>query len=122
MSYDSPFAEKGPSPGDTSTHFENSKMKTDHVEPGATGGTFAGTGRNLSVATDNGRQYSTGGPRRMSEWDAMKIAKEGGVEIDEEIELLDQELAQNPIKHSIFSPVIDFKDPRHFTYGHHLIL
>lgn len=51
----------------------------------------------------------------MSEWDAMKIAKEGGVEIDEEIELLEEVLRQNPVQTSFFSPVINFKDPKHFT-------
>ena len=52
----------------------------------------------------------------MSEWDAMRIAKEGGVEIDEEIELLEIELRENPIHGSIFSPVINFKNPAHFTW------
>ncbi|KAL9128267.1 MAG: hypothetical protein Q9217_003029 [Psora testacea] len=47
--------------------------------------------------------------------DPFKIAKEGGIEIGEEIELL-EELAQNPVKHCIFSPVITFKEPKHFTY------
>jgi len=47
--------------------------------------------------------------------DAMKIAKEGGVEIDEEIELLEIELRKNPVQHSIFSAVVNFKDPKDFT-------
>lgn len=52
----------------------------------------------------------------MSEWDAMRIAKEGGVEIDEEIELLEIELRENPIHGSFFSPVINFKTPAQFTW------
>lgn len=109
-------SEKNHHPPDTLAKFEDGKLQVEHVEPNAKRGMSTGGGRNLSIATDGGRQYSTGGARRMSEWDAMKIAKEGGVEIDEEIELLDQELAENPIHHSIWSPVINFKDPRHFTW------
>ena len=111
---ESPSSEKNHHPVDTLAKYEDGKLKVEHVEQEKQGVPFGGQ-RNLSIATDNGRQYSTGGARRLSEWDAMKIAKEGGVEIDEEIELLDMELAQNPVHHSIFSPVINFKDPRHFT-------
>ena len=93
------------------------KLEVEHVSPGASAAHLAdATGRNYSMASNGGRHYSTGGPRRMSEWDALKIAKEGGVEIDEEIALLDEELRLNPIKHGFFSPVINFKDPRHFTW------
>ena len=92
------------------------KLEVEHVEPttGPRGNSVAQRG--MSTATDGGRQYSTGGARRMSEWDAMKIAKEGGVEIDEEIDLLEVELRQNPVKHGLFSPVINFKNPAHFTW------
>ena len=100
--------------------FEDGKLKFDHVEPkhAPRGQSIVGgdPARNISVATNGGRQYSTGGDRRMSQWDAMKVAKAGGVEIDEEIELLEEELRNNPVKPSFFSPVINFKDPRHFTY------
>ena len=100
--------------------YENGKLKLDHLEPvhATRGQSIAGpdSARNLSVATNGGRQYSTGGDRRMSQWDALKVAKAGGVEIDEEIELLEEELRNNPVKPSMFSPVINFKDPRHFTY------
>ena len=104
---------------DAVAKYENSRLKVDHVEPvhpprgqSVVGGDPA---RSFSVATNGGRQYSTGGERRMSQWDAIKIAKAGGVEIDEEIELLEEELRNNPVKPNIFSPVINFKDPRHFT-------
>lgn len=95
--------------------YVDGKLEVEHVEPESKRGNSTAA-RNLSVATDNGRQYSTGGPRRQSQWDAMKIAKEGGVEIDEEIELLEEELRNNPVSHSIFAPVINFNDPAHFTW------
>ena len=100
---------------DTMGHYVEGKLQIEHVEPQTHRGNSL-TGRQLSVATDNGRQYSTGGARRMSEWDAMRIAKEGGVEIDEEIELLEIELRENPVKTGFFSPVINFKNPAHFTW------
>ena len=108
---------------DNLAKYEHGKLDVDHVEPthAVRGQSFAQQGgdpvRNLSVATNDGRNYSTGGARRLSEWDAMKIAKAGGVEIDEEIELLEEELRNNPVKANRFSPVINFKDPRHFTYA-----
>lgn len=108
-------SEKGYSPHDTMERYVDGKLEIEHVEPDAKRGNSM-VPRNLSVATDNGRQYSTGGPRRQSQWDAMKIAKEGGVEIDEEIELLEEELRNNPVPHSFFSPVINFKNPAHFTW------
>ena len=98
---------------DSVAKYEDGKLKIDHVEPVHV--EKGGTDRNLSVATNGGRQYSTGGGRRMSQWDAITIAKAGGVEIDEEIELLEEELRNNPVKHSFFSPVINFKDPKYFT-------
>lgn len=100
---------------DTMGRYVDGKLQVEHVEPQAQRGNSL-TGRQLSIATDNGRQYSTGGARRMSEWDAMRIAKEGGVEIDEEIELLEIELRENPVKTGFFSPVINFKNPAHFTW------
>ena len=112
---ESPSSEKNQHPIDTLAKFENGKLHIENAAPDGNRGNSVVGGRNLSIATDGGRKYSTGGARRLSEWDAMKIAKEGGVEIDEEIELLDMELAENPVHHSIFSPVINFKDPRHFT-------
>ncbi|KAL9138173.1 MAG: hypothetical protein Q9175_000597 [Cornicularia normoerica] len=118
MSDNSPpndFGEKEYSPNDTMERYVNGKLKVEEVEPDFRRG-HSIVPRNLSVATDNGRQYSTGGPRRQSQWDAMKIAKEGGVEIDEEIELLEEELRNNPVSHSIFAPVINFKNPAHFTW------
>ena len=98
---------------DSVAKYEAGKLKVDHVGPVHVEGGDAN--RNFSVATNGGRQYSTGGDRRMSQWDAIKIAKAGGVEVDEEIELLEEELRNNPIKTNFFSPVINFKDPRHFT-------
>ena len=108
-------SEKESSPMDTMERYVDGKLEVDTVKPDSRRGNSTAP-RNLSVATDNGRQYSTGGPRRQSQWDAMKIAKEGGVEIDEEIELLEEELRNNPVPHSIFAPVINFKNPAHFTY------
>lgn len=107
--------EKEYSSNDTMERYVNGKLEVEHVEPDSRRGNSIAP-RNLSVATDNGRQYSTGGPRRQSQWDAMKIAKEGGVEIDEEIELLEEELRNNAVPHSIFAPVINFKNPAHFTW------
>jgi len=105
-----------PDEKDTMTKYNiKGELHTEHVEPNQGQRSASFGGRNLSIATDGGRQYSTGGARRMSEWDAMKIAKEGGVEIDEEIELLEEVLRQNPVQTSFFSPVINFKDPKHFT-------
>ncbi|KAK4697719.1 hypothetical protein P7C71_g419, partial [Lecanoromycetidae sp. Uapishka_2] len=95
--------------------YVDGKLEVEQVQPNTQrGGSI--TERNLSVATDGGRKYSTGGQRRMSQWEAMVIAKEGGVEIDEEIELLEIELRENPIPKSFFSPVINFKNPAHFTW------
>ena len=108
-------SEKEYSPTDTMERYIDGKLEVEPVKPDSRRGNST-VPRNLSVATDNGRQYSTGGPRRQSQWDAMKIAKEGGVEIDEEIELLEEELRNNPVPHSIFAPVINFKNPAHFTY------
>ncbi|CAF9923430.1 hypothetical protein IMSHALPRED_005924 [Imshaugia aleurites] len=105
-------SEKDYSLNDTMERYVDGKLEVEHVEPHL----HSEVPRNLSVATDNGRQYSTGGQRRQSQWDAMKIAKEGGIEIDEEIELLEEELRNNPVKHSFFSPVINFKNPAHFTW------
>ncbi len=98
---------------DSVAKYEDGKLKIYHVDPVHV--ERGDANRNLSVATNGGRQYSTGGGRRMSQWDAMKIAKAGGVGIDEEFELLEEELRNNPVKHSFFSPVINFKDPRRFT-------
>ena len=108
-------SEKDYSPTDTMERYVDGKLQIEHVEPDAKRG-HSTVPRNMSVATDNGRQYSTGGARRQSQWDAMKIAKEGGVEIDEEIELLEEELRMNPVQHSFFAPVINFKNPAHFTW------
>ena len=108
-------SEKEYSPTDTMERYVDGKLEVDPVKPDSRRGNST-VPRNLSVATDNGRQYSTGGPRRQSQWDAMKIAKEGGVEIDEEIELLEEELRNNPVPRSIFALVINFKNPAHFTY------
>src|ERR1700730_4283051 len=47
---------------------------------------------------------------------AIKIAKQGGAEIDEEIAELEEELARNPIKASWINPTIKLNDPRHFTW------
>ena len=65
---------------------------------------------------DRKMSYASGRSRRMSQWDAIVIAKEGGEEVDEEIAELEQELQQNPLKKHLFSPEIKFKDPRHFTW------
>ena len=70
-------SEKEYSPNDTMERYVDGKLEVEQVEPHH----HSTVPRNLSVATDNGRQYSTGGPRRQSQWDAMKIAKEGGVEV-----------------------------------------
>ena len=102
---------------DTMAKYEDGKLIVEHVKNNDHKGHSLDqeAKRNLSVITDGGRKFSTGGPRRLSQWDAMKIAKEGGVEVDEEIELLEEELAQNPFKSSWFKPVIQFKDPNKFV-------
>ena len=84
------------------------KLEVDHVEPANQPGA---DGRKYSIG---GRQYSTSG-RRLSQWDAMVIAKEGGAEIDDEIELLEEELKANPIKHGLLNPKINVT-PAHFTW------
>lgn len=43
------------------------------------------------------------------------IAKEGGAEIDDEIQLLEEELAANPVKHGLLNPKINVT-PAHFTW------
>ena len=92
--------------GDVDRYVDGHK-EVDHVEPiRPASGRFQSTG---------GRNYSTSG-RRLSEWEALKIAKAGGPEIDEEIAELEEELRQNPIKNGWLSPTISFKDPRHFTW------
>lgn len=112
--------EKDVGAGETLARYEgDGKLHVEHVQPDPAQRGLSITAdphRNASVATSSGRQHSTGGARRLSEWDAMKIAKEGGVEIDEEIEMLEEELRNNPIKTGFFSPTITFNDPRHFTY------
>lgn len=115
MSGSSPIGEKGHLTDNEMERYVDSKLQVEHVEPQSNRGQSI-TGRNMSVATNGGRQYSTGGQRRMSQWEAMRVAKEGGVEIDEEIELLEIELRENPIPKSFFAPVINFKDPAHFTW------
>ena len=102
----------------TLAHYEDGKLVIEDVRKQEHGSKPFDTDgrRNLSIATDGGRKFSTGGSRRLSEWDAMRIAKEGGVEVDEEIELLEMELQENPITSHWYAPVIKFNDPRHFTY------
>ena len=83
---------KGPNEnGATVSHFEPSKP--------------AGPARNMSVAS-----------RRMSEAEAMKLADEGGQEIDDEIAEFEAELLENPIKSWFYNPPSAFNDPRHFTW------
>lgn len=115
MSDNRDFGEKGHLADDEMERYVDGKLQVEHVEPHSHRG-HSITERNMSVATDGGRQYSTGGQRRMSQWEAMRVAKEGGVEIDEEIELLEIELRENPIPKTFFSPVINFKNPAHFTW------
>lgn len=96
-------------------HHVDGQMHIDHVEPQ--------THTQPSHADFNGdRKYSSGARqdstsgRRISEYDAMKIAKENKSLIDEEIAELEAELEANPIAKSWLSPIISFKDPRHFTW------
>ena len=88
--------------------YADGKLEIDHVEPTAQPNQ---DGRKYSVG---GRQYSTSG-RRLSQWDAMIVAKEGGAEIDDEIQLLEEELAANPVKHGLLNPKISVT-PDHFTW------
>lgn len=90
-------------------------IEVDHVEPQHQRATDGAADANGRTHSSGGRAYSTSG-RRLSEWDAIKIAKQGGVEIDEEIAELDAELMANPIKKSWTNPEIKFADPRHFTW------
>lgn len=94
--------------GDELEKYVDGKLEVDHVEPIAQSGP---DGRKYSVG---GRQYSTSG-RRLSQWDALVIAKEGGAEIDDEIALLEEELAANPVKHGLLNPKINVR-PEHFTW------
>ena len=90
-------------------------LEVDHVEPQQQKPVNGAADANGRMYSTGGRPYSTSG-RRLSEWDAMKIAKQGGAEIDEEIAELDAELMANPIKNSWMNPEIKFADPRHFTW------
>jgi hypothetical protein len=62
-----------------------------------------------------GRVCSTG-DRHLNELDAIKIAKEGGAEIDEEIAMLEAELAQNPPPKSWLSPLVTVFNPARFLW------
>lgn len=99
-------------------HYVDSEAHVDHVEPKAhnlgTEPIRAGHNGDRTHST-GGRQYSTSG-RRISEVEAMKIAKEDRAVIDAEIAELEAELEANPIQASWLNPVISFKDPRHFTW------
>ena len=88
--------------------YADGKLEIDYVEPTAQP---SQDGRKYSVG---GRQYSTSG-RRLSQWDAMIVAKEGGAEIDDEIQLLEEDLAANPVKHGLLNPKIGVT-PDHFTW------
>ena len=94
--------------GDELDRYVDGKLEVDHVEPIAQSGQ---DGRKYSIG---GRQHSTSG-RRLSQWDALVIAKEGGAEIDDEVALLEEELASNPVKHSLLNPKINVT-PEHFTW------
>lgn len=96
----------GPFPVDKSREANGSGIGTDvdgkpEVEHVSSGATYAHnvdpSERHPSMASNGGRQYSIGGARRMSEWDALKIVKEGGVELDEEIAPIGKDLRLNPI-------------------------
>lgn len=62
-----------------------------------------------------GRVCSAGG-RHLNELDAIKIAKEGGAEIDEEIAMLEAELAQNPPPKSWLSSLVTVSNPARFLW------
>jgi sugar porter (SP) family MFS transporter len=104
-------SEKSSSNGTDLKHSVDGEAHIDHVEPKGLGTQPIHSGPN----GDGGRQYSTSG-RRISEYEAMKIAKEDHATIDAEIAELEAELEANPIAKSWLSPVITFKDPRHFTW------
>jgi sugar porter (SP) family MFS transporter len=59
--------------------------------------------------------YSAGGGR-LTELDALKIAKEGGAQINEEIAMLEAELAQKPLYKSWLSPEITVSSPARFMW------
>ncbi len=65
MSGSSPIGEKGHLTDNEMERYVDSKLQVEHVEPQSNRGQSI-TGRNMSVATSGGRQYSTGGQRRMS--------------------------------------------------------
>jgi sugar porter (SP) family MFS transporter len=52
--------------------------------------------------------------RRLNELDAIKIAKEGGAEIDEEIAMLEAELAQKPLHKNWLGPETTVPNPAHY--------
>lgn len=103
-----PDSEKSQSASDELERYVDGKLEVDQVQHAMQPGQDE---RKYSVG---GRQYSTSG-RRLSQWDAMIIAKEGGAEIDDEIQMLEEELAANPVKHSLLNPKIDVT-PEHFTW------
>lgn len=53
--------------------------------------------------------------RRMSEIEAMQVAKDAE-EVDAEIADFEEQLAANPPKAPFLNPSLSFKDPRHFTW------
>lgn len=54
--------------------------------------------------------------RRMSEAQAMAMAKDDMTAVDEEIAEFEAELASNPIHAPFLNPNVSLKDPRHFTW------
>lgn len=111
-------SDKSSSNGTDLKHYVDGDVKVDHVEPQShsLGLQPIRPGQNGDRMYSTGvRQYSTSG-RRISEYEAIKIAKEDKTAINEEIAELDAELAANPIAKSWLNSVITFKDPRHFTW------
>lgn len=68
MSGSSPLGEKGHLADNEMERYVDSKLQVEHVEPHSNCGQSI-TDRNMSVATNGGPRYSTGGQRRMSQWE-----------------------------------------------------
>ena len=72
--------------------------------------------RQLSVVEIQERVRAGSVPVIKSEAEALRIAKEGGWEVDALMTQLEMESEANPDKHSWLAPRIKFRDPRHFTW------
>lgn len=68
------------------------------------------------VSAPTGSRRASMASRKMSEVQAMQIAKDDSTAVDEEIAEFEAELAANPPHAPFLNPNLAIKNPRHFTY------